>query len=470
MSRSDLIYRSATELGRLIRDRAVSPVEVVQAYLDRIQEVDDRLHAFITVCDDEALEAAREAETAIARGDYRGPMHGIPVGVKDQWWTKGVRTTAGSTILEDFVPEEDATVMAKLKEAGGILLGKTNLTEFAVAWPYRYPHGTPTNPWDQSRMPGGSSAGSGSAVSAGLCATALGEDTGGSIRGPASYCGVAGLRPTWGRVSCYGLLGSAWSFDSIGPMARTVEDCAMTLGAIAGYDPSDAYTWNVPVPDYTASLDGDIRDIRVGVVTEGVNSEAVEPETRDAVTRAIEVIKGLGANVQEVSIPMLPHSGTIYMGATLLESATTHHHDIRHRQKEYDHNMQVALLTGSLIPSQTYYKSQRLRQVLRQQTLNSLEQVDVLVLPTEGAPAPPIIDKPGLGNKAEVKASLTSDSFTEPANLVGLPALSVPCGFSSGNLPMGLQVMGRVMDEATVFRVGYAYQQATDWHTRRPPL
>ena len=470
MAGSDLVYKSAAELGRLIRDRAVSPVDVVQAYLDRIQEVDDRLHAYITVCAEEALEAARGAEAAIARGDYLGPMHGIPVAVKDQWWTKGVRTTAGSTILEDFVPEEDATVMARLKEAGGIFLGKTNLTEFAVAWPYRYPHGTPTNPWDLSRMPGGSSAGSASAVSAGLCATALGEDTGGSIRGPASYCGVAGLRPTWGRVSRYGLLGSAWSFDSIGPMARAVEDCAVTLAAIAGHDPGDPYTWDVPVPDYTASLNGDIRDIRVGVVTEGVDSEAVEPETRDAVTRAIGVIKGLGATVQEVSIPMLPYSGTIYMGATLLESATIHYENIRHRQSEYDHNMQVALLTGSLIPSQTYYKSQRLRQVLRQQTLSILEQVDVLVLPTEGAPAPPIIDRLGFGNKADVKASLVSDSFTEPANLVGLPALSVPCGFSSGNFPLGLQVMGRAMDEASVFRVGYAYQEATDWHTRRPPI
>ena len=470
MANTELAYQSATELGRRIKEKAISPVEVVQAYLDRIQEVDHKLHAYITVCAEEALEAAREAETAIVKGDYRGPMHGIPLAVKDQRWTKGVRTAAGSTILKDFVAQEDATVMANLKGAGGILLGKTNLTEFAVALPFRYPYGVPTNPWDLTRMPGGSSAGSASGVAAGLCATALGEDTGGSIRSPASYCGVVGLRPTWGRISRYGLLGSAWSFDSIGPVSRTVEDCAMTLGAIAGHDPKDPYTWNVPVTDYTASLDGDIRNIRVGVVTEQTQSGAVEPETRELVLKAIEVIRELGAPVQEVSIPMIVNAGAIYWGATLLESATTHYHNIRHRQQEYDHNMQVALLTGSLIPAQTYYKAQRLRQVLRRQVLESLKQMDVLVLPTKEAPAPPVLAKPGMGTKAEVKGNATGNSFTSPANLAGVPAITVPCGFSSGNLPLGLQVMGRPMDETAVFRVGYAYQQATHWYKRRPPI
>ena len=470
MAGSELTIKSATELGRLIKDKAISPVEVVQAYLERIQEVDDKLHAFITVYAEEALAAAQVAEAAIARGDYKGPMHGIPLGAKDQWWTKGLHTTAGSTILKDFVAEEDATVMAKLGEAGGILLGKTNLTEFAVFWPYRYPYGTPTNPWDLSRMPGGSSAGSGSAVAAGLCATALGEDTGGSIRNPASYCGIAGLRPTWGRVSRYGLLGSAWSFDSIGPMSRTVEDCAMTLSAIAGHDPKDPYTWNIPVPDYAASLDGDIRNIRVGVVTECVQSDLVEPETQAAVKLAIETIKKSGATVKDVSIPMIVQAGSIYWGATVLESATVHYQNIRHRQNEYDYNMQVALLAGSLVPSQTYFKAQKLRQVLRRQTLESLEEVDVLVLPTQLSPAAPLVDKPGVGTKEQVKATFRGTNFTAPANLVGLPALSVPCGFSSGNLPLGLQIMGRPMDEQTVLQVGYAYQQATDWHTRRPPI
>ena len=471
MAVQELVYLSVAETGRRIASKEVSPVEVVEAYLSRIEAVDEKLHSYITVCADEARAAAKVAEREISQGDYKGPMHGIPVGVKDQWWTKGVRTTAGSTILKDFVADEDATVMANLKGAGGILIGKTNLTEFAVAWPFRYPYGTPTNPWDVTRMPGGSSGGSGAAVAAGLCATALGEDTGGSIRNPASYCGVAGLRPTWGRVSRYGLLGSAWSFDSIGPMSRSVEDCALTLAAIAGYDDKDPYTWKQPVPNYAAALSGDIKDIRAGVITERVNAEVMDPETREAVAQGIEVIRGLGPNVKEVSIPMFPLSGIIYWGYTLMESGNSHHHNIRHRAAEYDHNMQVALMTGSLIPAQTYYKAQRLRQMLRNEVMEVLKDVDVLLLPTGNAPAAPVVDKPGMGTKAEVKAGFHEGiSFSGTANLVGLPALTVPCGFSSGGLPEGLQIMGRPFGESEVFRVGHAYQQATDWHNQRPPI
>ena len=471
MQKSDIPFLTATELSRLIKAKEVSPVETVEAYLERINEVDPKLNAYITVCGDEAMAQAKESEQALAQGNYRGPMHGIPVAVKDQWWTKGIRTTAGSNILRDFIPDEDATVMTKLNDAGAILLGKTNLTEFAMAYTYHYPFGTPTNPWDLSRMPGGSSAGSGSATAASLCATSLGEDTAGSIRGPASYCGIVGLRPTTGRVSRFGLLGSCWSMDTIGPMSRTVEDCAMTLKAIAGHDPKDQYTWKTPVPDYAAALDGNIKGLRVGILKEPMGAVHLDTEVREATLTAIDVIKELGASVHEVSIPMLYHAGPMGNPIYYVEGAANHHERLRKHMKEYDHNMRITLLAASLLPAQTYYKAQRLREVFRADVLKVMETVDVLVWPTGPTPAPPIIDKPGLGTKEEIKTDILDRRiFTGLVNLAGVPGLSVPCGFSSSNLPIGLLISGRPMEEDTVFHLGHAYQQATDWHNRRPPI
>lgn len=471
MQKTDVTFLTATELSEQIKAREVSPVEAVEAYLARIEDLNPTLNSYITICAKEALEEAQKAEKAIAAGRYLGPMHGIPVAVKDQWWTKGVRTTAGSNIIRDFVPEEDATVMARLKEAGAILLGKTNLTEFAMAYTYHYPFGTPTNPWDQSRMPGGSSAGSGSATAAFMCATSLGEDTGGSIRGPASYCGIAGLRPSQGRVSRYGLLGSCWSMDTIGPMSRSVKDCAMTLQAIAGHDPKDGYTWKAPVPDYVSLLDGDIKGLRVGILREQVYGDNIAPEVRNAVLTAAEVIGGQGASVKEVSLPGAVNGRAIASPITYLEGSTIHHRYVRERLSEYDHNMRITLLLGSLIPAQTYYKAQRLRAVLRQEFLDLMTKVDLLMLPTSADVAPPLVDKPGLGTKEEFKQEMFTPrrTLTSLANVVGAPALSIPCGFKDG-LPVGLQIVGRPMEEETVFRLGHAYQEVTDWHTRRPPI
>ena len=287
MDKADIPYLSAAELSRLLKSREVSPVEATESYLERIDQVDGKLNSYITVCEHEALQAAREAEGAIARGDWLGPMHGIPVAVKDQFYTKGIRTTGGSKIFAELVPDEDATVMANLKAAGAVLLGKLNMSEFAMAEIFDHPYGTPRNPWDLERNPGMSSSGSGAATAAFLCSTSLGEDTGGSIRSPANWCGLVGLRPTCGRVSRYGVIGASWSLDTVGPISRTVEDCAMTFQAIAGYDPKDPYTWNVPVPDYCSALDGNIKGIRVGAIKERVESELVDPEYRDAVGKAL---------------------------------------------------------------------------------------------------------------------------------------------------------------------------------------
>src|SRR5919198_2887825 len=250
MNKADIPFLSAASLGELIRQREVSPVEATEAYLERIHAIDGTLHSYITVCHQEALQAARAAEQELARGAYRGPLHGVPYAVKDQFWTKGLLTTGGSTILGDFVPNEDATVVARLRAAGAILLGKLNMSEFATGNSVHHPYGTPHNPWDLRRNPGTSSSGSGAATAAFLCATSLGEDTGGSIRNPANNCGLIGLRPTWGLVSRYGVMRGVWSMDTVGPISRTVEDAAITLEAIAGYDPKDPSTWKTPVPDY----------------------------------------------------------------------------------------------------------------------------------------------------------------------------------------------------------------------------
>ena len=471
MEKADIPFLSATELSQLIEKKEVSPVEAVEAYLERIDRVDGKLNSYITVCREEALQAAQEAERAIARGDYLGAMHGIPVGVKDQFYTKGIRTTAGSTILSDFVPDEDATVVANLKRAGAILLGKLNLSEFALGDSFHHPAGTPHNPWDLERNPGISSSGSAAATAAFLCATSLGEDTGGSTRIPAAWSGLVGLRPTWGRVSRYGVFGVSWSQDTVGPISRTVEDCAITFQAIAGHDPKDQYTWKIPVPDYRRALDGDIRGIKVGVIKEKVHIDEVEPEIRDAIIKSAGVLGELGASVEEVSIPLIENAGSFSKALTDMEGAAVHYEGLKVRAKLYDHNSRVRLLTAILTPAQVYYKAQKLRALLRQQILEMLEWVDVLVLPTSPTGAPKLPAEAGIKSQEEARARMTGvRNYTGPFNLASVPAISLPCGFTSGGLPISLQIAGRPFDDETVMKVAHAYEQATPWHTRRPPI
>ena len=471
MDSTEIPFLPATELSALIRSGDVSPVEAAEAYLDRIGQIDGKLNSYITVCRDEALAEAQQAEKEIAAGNYRGPMHGLPVAVKDQFYTKGIRTTGGSAILKDLVPNEDATVVANLKAAGSVLLGKLNMSEYAMGDAFFHPFGTPHNPWDLSRNPGTSSSGSGAATAAFLCATSLGEDTGGSIRGPASFCGLVGIRPSWGRVSRYGVLGASWSMDTVGPISRTTADCAMTLGAIAGYDPKDPSTWDVPVPDYLSMLTGEIRGLKVGVIRERVDTEAVDPEVRDNVVQAIAVLGEMGADIQDVSIPLIVDSAAISNTIILTDAAGVHRQGIDEHLGEYDHNIQIRLLVGSIIPAQAHQKAVKLRQVLRQQILDALEKVDVLVMPTSSIPASPIPTKAGIGSKQEVLDGLAGRrSFTAPFNVANTPALSINCGFTSQQLPVGFQIAGKPFDEGTLFRLAHAYEQATDWHTRRPPI
>ena len=471
MDRQDIPFLSVAELSRLIETREVSPVEATRAYLERIDQVDGKLNSYITVCRIEALQAAREAESAIAGGHYLGPLHGIPLAVKDQFYTKGIRTTAGSKILWDFVPQEDATVVAKLNNAGAVLLGKLNLSEFALGDSFHHPGGTPRNPWDLERNPGISSSGSAAATAAFMCATSLGEDTGGSTRIPAAWSGVVGLRPTWGLVSRYGVLSVCWSMDIVGPITRTVEDCAITLQAIAGYDPKDPYTRNQPVPDYRQALEEDLSGLRVGVIQEKMDGDDLDPQVRAAVAVAAGVLGEVGATVRQVSIPLIQDAGTVSKCLTDVEGAAVHYEGLKTRAGDYDHNSRVRLLTAILTPAQVYYKAQKLRALLRQQILEMLETVDVLVLPSSPTPAPRIPDGPGIKSQADAHSRMSGiRSFTGPFNLAGTPAISIPCGFTQENLPISLQIVGRPFEDATVMKVAHAYERNTPWHTRRPPI
>lgn len=468
MAIADVITRPASELSRLLHEGGVSPVELVEGYLERIERMDGVLRSYITVCTEEALAAARVAEAELASGHSLGPLHGLPIALKDQLHAKGVRTTAGSKIL-DVVADEDATVVERLKEAGAIILGKLNMSEFALGGSVQHAYGTPRNPWDTDRQPGASSSGSGIAVSASLCAAAIGEDTGGSIRSPSAWCGITGIRPTWGRVSRHGLLPAAWSMDTAGPMTKTVEDCAMILQVIAGHDPRDQYTSNRPPPEFSPIED--LRGVRVGVIKESVTDDVLDAEVKGPLDEALRDLERAGAAIEEVSVPLHPVAGLISNAIADAESAFLHREWLRTRPQDYDFANRRRLLATSLIPAGLYQKAQRFRVLMRRQLMETLERVDILFSPTQAVPPGKIREDTGLTTKeAVVSQFFGSRSHRSPFNLSGLPAMSVPCGFTTGGLPVGMQLAGRPFDEATLFQVGHAYQQRTDWHDRRPPL
>ena len=465
MNTSELPFLSAGDLSRLIQSKEVSPVEATEAYLDRIASLDHRFNSYLTVMREQALADAQQAEEDIASGQHKGPMHGVPVAVKDQFWSKGVRSTGGSRILADFVPDEDATVIANLRKAGAVVLGKTNMTEFAITG-FSHRYATPRNPWNTDSYPGGSSSGSGAATAAYLCATSLGEDTGGSIRFPATWCGLVGLRPSWGLVSRYGVMRGVWSMDTVGPISRTVEDAAITLGAIAGHDPKDRYSSTAPVLDYRQALGGDLNGLKIGVITQFMESDLVEPKVRQTVSDSFATLGELGATVEEVSVPLSMDAGVASAVLLAVEPALAQKDWIKDQIQDYGHDVRILLLTGSLLPAQAYYKAQKLRTMLRQQVLDSLEKYDVLVLPTSGKGAQPLEQDPPITSKET--ASRLAFLFTRIFNLASCPAMSVPCGFDDRGMPVGLQIGARPGAEETIFKVAHAYEQATAWHTMRP--
>ncbi|MDA0264097.1 MAG: amidase [Chloroflexi bacterium] len=465
MNKTDLPFLSAAELSRLIAVKEVSPVEATEAYLERIESHDGVLRAFVTVTADDAIQAAKTAEQEIASGNHRGPMHGLPVAVKDQIYTKGILTTGGSPVFNNFYPTEDATVIVKLKEAGSVVLGKLNMTEFATSG-LSHQFDPPRNPWDLERSTGGSSSGSGAATAAFLCASSLGEDTGGSVRFPAAWCGLAGIRPTWGRVSRYGVMPGVRSMDTIGPLGRTVEDCAITLAAIAGHDPKDRMSSSVPVPDYRQALTGDIKGLRFGIVRELLYTGLVEEEIRRSILDAADTLRAMGARVEELSIPLAANAGAIN-GAIRVEAPVTYQDLLRDRPQDIAHDNRIAYLASSIMPSPYYYKGLRLRAMVRDQVIAALDSVDLLLSPSTGVAAQPLGPDPAIDSKAA--SSRIPWLLATTFSLANVPAMSVPCGFTATGLPIGLQIAGRPFDEGTVFRAGHAYEQGTEWHSRRPP-
>lgn len=463
---TDLCYLTLHELSTRIRARGISPVEATEATLERIERLNPKLNAFITVTAEQALADARAAEREIASGRYRGSLHGVPVGVKDLCSTKGVRTTAGSKILADWVPDEDATVVRKLRDAGAVIVGKLHMHEWALgATGVSSHYGPCRNPWDAERITGGSSSGSGAAVSAGLCFAALGSDTGGSIRVPASLCGIVGLKPTYGRVSLRGVVPLSWSLDHVGPMARTALDCALLFEAIAGHDPQDERSADAPVEQWSKRLDGGLSGLRVGVATYGLDQ--AEPEVVAAVSDAIGTLERQGAQVRQIETPMLQDYWVATSVVLLSEAAAYHKDNLEQRPQDFAEDVRMRLQWGLDQKAADYVRAYRtMHEVRRTCDQLLLSDVDLLALPATIRTAVP------LESVAQDDPTLGLTRLTAPFDLTGQPAISVPCGLTesaSGGLPVGLQLVGRRFDEATVLRAAHAFEQARG-PLPRPPV
>jgi aspartyl-tRNA(Asn)/glutamyl-tRNA(Gln) amidotransferase subunit A len=457
----DLPYLSLSEAAALIKSRRLSPVELTQAILDRIDRLDGAVGAFLTITRDEAVRAARAAEQEIARGRYRGPLHGIPFAVKDTHYTKGIRTTANTPVLVDFVPDFDATVVTRLKQAGAVLAGKTHLPEFSFgsagsggAFPDAH------NPWNLARTPGGSSSGSAAALAAGMITMATGGDTSGSIRNPSTFCGVVGMKPSYGRVSRHGIVAISWSLDHVGPMTRTVADNAVLLNVMAGHDPADDTSSELPVPDYTRALRRGVRGLRIGIP----KPEQFDGYHRD-VMRAFEeslgVFRKLGAHVAQVDLP--PASDVIddvQQIVRIAEAASYHEPFLMTKAERYATTTTVRrdVEAGSLVTAVQYLRAQKVRAAFTRELSETFSTLDVFLTP--GMPAP-------AGEPIDVK-----QPFRRMFNACGFPAIVLPMGLSTSpaGLPLGLQIAAKPFDEEAVYAAAQAFESATEWHARRPPL
>jgi aspartyl-tRNA(Asn)/glutamyl-tRNA(Gln) amidotransferase subunit A len=473
------------ELHKRLKKREVSSVEATTACLDRIEAVDPKVRAFITVTREEALASAADADRRIAE-EGSDILTGIPIALKDIFLTRGIRTTCGSKILHNFIPPYDATSWLKLKERGCVLVGKLNQDEFAMGSSCESSHFGPTrNPWDLERIPGGSSGGSAACIAAREAIATLGTDTGGSIRQPASHCGCVGLKPTYGRVSRYGVIAYASSLDQVGPVARDVTDCAIMLGAVAGYDPCDSTSVNLPVPDYTKSLVNDVKGLKIGLPRECFIS-GLDPDVQKAMDRAIETYRGLGIDFREISLPTLDYAvAAYYLIATAEASSNLARYDgvrFGHRSENAQGLMEMfkksraegfgmevkrRIMLGTYALSSGYYdayylKAQKVRTLIMQDFLKALDEVDVILTPVAPTPAFRI------GEKVNDPLQMyLSDIFTIPVNLAGTCGMSIPAGFSAEGLPIGMQLIGKPFGEETIIRAGFAFEQATDWHKRK---
>ena len=468
MAGQDLPFRSLSDVAEQIRRKDVSPVEVTRAALDRLERLNPRLNAFMANLGGQALESAQRAEQEIASGQPRGPLHGVPLALKDIFAVRGVPMTAGSKVLGALVPDYDATVVARLKAAGAILVGTLQLYEFATGAVLNPHYGPTHNPWQLDHTTGGSSTGSGAAVAAGIVYGSLGTDTGGSVRIPAALCGLVGLKPTYGRVSRHGVVPLSWSLDHVGPLTRTVRDTALLLSVTSGHDPKDATTSRSPVPDYVTALTGKVEGLRVGVPREFF-FEGLDADVQQAVDQAIDQLAALGARVSEVAWASIRQAPALY-AISLAEGAAAHEEWIRTRADYYGADVRERMRQGMLVPAAAYLKAQRLRAAVTRDLEQTLREVDVLATPTSPIPAPKLDAGPG-----EIGAPLgalrsTLRRLTQPFNITGSPAVTVPCGFSRDGLPIGLQLIGRPFDEARLLNLAYAYEQSVPWKDHHPAL
>jgi aspartyl-tRNA(Asn)/glutamyl-tRNA(Gln) amidotransferase subunit A len=477
------------ELSRRLKKREVTSKELTEAYLKRIEEVDEKVRAYITVTRDEALKSAEASDKALEEGSKVTPLTGIPIAVKDIFCTKGILTTCASNILANFVPPYDATVVKKLKRAGTVILGKVNMDEFAMgSSTENSAFSTTRNPWDLERVPGGSSGGSAAAVAASECAASVGTDTGGSIRQPASCCGVVGLKPTYGRVSRYGMIAFASSLDQGGPLTKDVKDAALLLNAIAGHDPMDTTSMDAPLPDYTAGLAEGVKGLRVGIPREYF-IEGIDKEVEGAVREAIGVLEGAGAELVEITLPHTEYAVSVYyLVATAEASSNLARYDgvkyglrveeaeslldmyKKTRYRGFGPEVKRRIMLGTYSLSAGYYdayykKASQVRTLIKKDFEEAFKKCDVIATPT----SPTAAFK--LGEKLEDPLTMyLSDIFTISCNLAGIPGISLPCGLTGQGLPVGLQILGSPMDEATVLKAAYTYEQATGWHEKRPEL
>ena len=479
MNIKDLETLTIAGLAPEIANRNISPVALTRLYLERIERLNPAINAYVTVTSEDALAQAQIAEEEIAHGHHRGPLHGIPFSIKDNIVTRGVRTTAGSKILANWIPNYDASVVGRLKDAGAVILGKTNLHEWALGGTTINPfYGTTRNPWDSNRISGGSSGGSAAAVASSLCLASIGTDSAQSVRNPASMCGIAGLKPTYGRISQHGSVPGtgAYSCNHLGILARTVEDTAIVLAAVAGHDPQDPSSARERVPEYSGSLGKTVNGLKVGILR-GYFEEVVTAEVREVFFQAVAVLESLGIETEEVTTAHMDLIPAVKVCTSRVENSSAHDHNLRTRARDYSQQTLYAYLSALTVPASSYLLAQQVRRLICDEFHDLLQRVQLLALPTVGFTVPTIQECDDGWVNIDGKKIPRSDErggadslCAIPFNVTGLPSMSVCCGFSKLNTPIGMQIAAGPFQEELIFSVAHAYEQATEWHNRRPKI
>ncbi len=479
MNAEDIEKLTIAGLASEIRSRRVSPSEVARHFLERIERINPILNAYVTVTADDALDYAQRLENEIRQGRYRGPLHGIPFSIKDNLATKGVRTTAGSKILADWIPDFDSTAVARLKEAGAIILGKTNLHEWALGGTTINPfYGTTRNPWDLQRIAGGSSGGSAAAVASSLCLGSVGTDSAQSVRNPGSMCGIIGLKPTYGRISQFGTVPGtgAYSCNHTGILTKNVEDAAIVLEAIAGRDPKDPLSMDKPVGSYRETIGRSVKGLRIGVLR-GYFEEVMTAEVGKTFHAALDVFKSLGMETEEVTTPHMDLLPAVKVCTSRVENASAHDRNLRARSRDYSPQTRNAYVAALLVPASTYLMAQRVRRIICDEFHDLLKRVQLFAVPTVGFPVPTIeeceagwLNIDGKRIRRQDERGGADSLMAIPFNVTGFPSMSVPCGFSKEATPIGMQIAGGPFQEEVIFSVAYAYEQATEWHKRKPQI